>query len=87
MCKSKLFQEWVNLTYRYVDASDPDMQKELLDNVVDFAVRLHSSWVDNDKPKHDWVQEGKRVNEEILRIARRENLRVMVGDREVVFRE
>ena len=73
--------------YNYLDVPNPDDQKQLLLDLVYFTVRLHNSWMDNDKPKTSWDSEQQQVNSKILEVARKENLRVMVDGKEVVFRE
>jgi len=81
------YKMMVDNIYSYLDVPDPDDQKQLLLDLVDFTVRLHSSWMDNDKPKTSWDGEQRLINDQILRIAKKEDLRVMVDGKEVVFRE
>ena len=73
--------------YNYLDVPNPDDRKQLLLDLVDFTVRLHNSWMDNDKPKTSWDSEQQQVNSRILEVARKENLRVQIGGKDVVFRE
>ena len=62
----------LNSIYSYVnEASDPAECKKCLDKVLDFAIRLRQSYVDNDKPVT-----SNELNEKILRQADMIGLRV-----------
>lgn len=66
----------IDAIYEYLyDVEDPDECKRRLDNVLEFVVSLHHSFVDNDKPKS-----AVDVNRDILRIAENEGLRVSYID-------
>jgi len=62
------FREMVNDVYDFLNCEDVDEQRERLDACIDFMVRLHQSWVDNDKPKVD--VDNWRINEHLVRNSR-----------------
>jgi len=66
--RDKKFSEMVNGIYGFLDCDSVDDQKQRLDECVEFMVRLHRSWVDNDKPKVD--VDNWRINEHLVRNSR-----------------
>jgi len=58
------FNKAVNAIYDYVYSVDPNVCKKNIDQMLMFIIRLHHSFVDNDKPSSNFD-----VNMNILRLA------------------